>query len=87
MKVPVKASITALAPRYDPPIPITTSTSESDWIFWAAFFKITCDIEEIIQVKIKIRKYPAIFLNGTHISMIIPGYDENEEKDEEEKES
>ena len=39
------------------------------------------------QDKINIRKYPAIFLNGTHISMIIPGYDENEEKDEEEKES
>ena len=38
------------------------------------------------QDKINIRKYPAIFLNGTHISMIIPGYDENEERDEEEKE-
>ena len=31
------------------------------------------------QDKIKIRKYPAIFLNGTHISMIIPGYEEDEE--------
>ena len=31
------------------------------------------------QDKIKIRKYPAIFLNGTHISMIIPGYEDNED--------
>ena len=36
-KLFVSISIAALAPKYDPPIPITTSTSESLLIFSAAF--------------------------------------------------
>ena len=33
---------------------------------------------------IKTNKFPAIFLNGTHITMIIPGYQEDEEDNEDE---
>ena len=33
---------------------------------------------------IKTNKFPAIFLNGTHITMIIPGYQEDEEDNDDE---
>ena len=38
LNVFVNASITALAPKYEPPIPITTNMSDSFFIFFAAFF-------------------------------------------------
>ena len=33
---------------------------------------------------IKENSYPAIFLNGTHITMIIPGYEDDDDGEEEE---
>ena len=37
-KLWLRHSITALAPKYEPPIPITTKTSESVFILSLAFF-------------------------------------------------